>query len=180
MVRWVSRERRARISAGVAQWFSPQGWHLNDQIIGVAAAVLAISVFLPWYKAGVRIGNSTLNAQLLQPRGTASGLTVHPFLWALFGLAVLQFVVLVARYARSRRPRTIPGYGPFMLVTSAICFVLAITAFVEKPHTWYGNAVLGGPFQINVGWDYGAVVAVIATVATLVVAWTVLRDPAAR
>jgi hypothetical protein len=153
---------------------------LNDQIMGVAAAVMAVSVFLPWYRAVVRIGNSGVNAQLMQPQGTASGLTVHVYLWALFGLALAQLAVLVARYARRRRPRTIPGYGQFMLVTSAICLVLAISAFVLKPSSWFGNPVLGGPFQISVGWDYGAVVAVVATIATLVVAWTVLRDPAAR
>lgn len=181
MARWLSRDDRARISAGVGVWFSPGKWSLNDRIIGVAAAGLAVSVFLPWYRAFIEFPNGSSNGFLINPPGTASGITVHVFLWALFGLGLLQFGVLVARYARRGvRPRTVPAYGPFLLVTSAISLALALTAFMMKPRTWYGNSDLGGAFNINVGWDYGAIVAIIATIAILVVAWTMIRDPATR
>lgn len=179
MARWLSRDGRERVSAVVAEWFSPHRWTLNDQILAIAAAVLAVSVFLPWYRAVLSIRNTPLNGYLIRPRGTVSGLIVHEFLWALFGLGLLQVVVLVARHAPGRPPRTIPGYGPALLVTSAISFALALAAFVLKPNAWYGN-VSGGEITINVGWDYGAAVAVIAAIASLVVAWTIFRDPAAR
>jgi len=180
MTRWPSRNWRARVETVVAARFSPQLWSLNDQIVAVAAAALAISVFLPWYKAVVRIRNTTLSGFLIQPRGTASGITVHEYLWAVVGLALLQFLVLVARYARGHQPWTIPGYGVLLLVTSAISFALALIAFALKPSTWYGGNVLGGGLYISISQDYGAIVAVIAGLASFIVAWTVLRDPAAR
>ncbi len=177
---WGPRDRRARVKAAVAARFNPRLWSLNDQIIGVAAVAAAISVFLPWYKAIVRVGNSALSGFLIQPRGTASGLTVHAYLWAIFGLALVQFALLMARNAPGRRPRTIPGYGVLLLVTSAISLALALAAFVLKPSTWYGGNALGEGIHIVVSQDYGAIVAIIAALASVVVAWTVLRDPAAR
>lgn len=177
VIRWPSRDQRARVSAVVARRFSPQRWSLNDQIIAVAAVALAVSVFLPWYKAIVRIGNSSVNGILIRPRGTASGISVHEYLWAMFGLAALQFVLLVVRYAPGPgRTLTIPGYRPFLLITSVICFAVALTAFVLKPGAWYGN-LSGGEITFSVGWDYGAVVAIIATLASVIVTWTLLRDP---
>ena len=177
MTTWPSRDWRTRVSVVVT---SPQRWSLNDRIVAIAAAALAVSVFLPWYKAVVRLRNSALSGFLIQPKGTATGIGVHEYLWAVFGLALLQFVVLVTRYPPGRNPRTIPMYGLFLVITSAISFALALIAFVLKPSTWHGGNVLGGGLYVVVSQDYGAIAAVIAALASVLVAWTVLRDPAAR
>ena len=108
MTRWSPRERRARIVAAAAAWFNPERWSRYDLIIAVSALVLAVSSLMPWYRATVRGRFAPVSGFLIQPRGTVSGLAAHAYLWAVFALALLEFVVLAARYApgamRSPRP----------------------------------------------------------------------------
>lgn len=69
MTRWPPRGRRARAASAAAAWFSPRRWSKNDMIIAVAAVVLVISLFVPWFKATVRIRGSSVSGFLIEPRG---------------------------------------------------------------------------------------------------------------
>lgn len=177
MKRWPRRgSRSARILSALATWFRPERWSAGDMLIAVAALILAISVFVPWFKASIMINGRPVNAYLIDPPGTVSGITVHRFLWAVFGMALLQFVVLAARYAPVRRVVRLPGYRQFLIVLSALSLVGVLVAFAMKPGPWYGSTDLGGGFTAVVGWSWGAIVAVSAALVSLGLAIAAIRD----
>jgi hypothetical protein len=180
LTRWSPRERRARIVAAAAAWFNPERWSQYDLVIAVSALVLVVSSFMPWYKATVRSRFEPVNGFLMQPRGTVSGLAVHAYLWVAFALAVLEFVVLAARYAPGRHAFALPGYRWMLAVTSGLIFIAVLMAFVAKPSPWYGHIEIGGALYVVVGWTYGAVAALAAAVVSLGIAVSALRDHRAR
>jgi hypothetical protein len=145
-------------------------------LVAVAALVLAVSVFLPWFKAIVKIKGSSVTGFLIDPPGTVSGIKVHGLLWAVFGLALLQFVVLAVRYAPVRRALKLPGYRQLLVVTSALSSVAVIVAFAMKPAPWYGTNELGGGFYVVIGWDYGSIAAISAAIVSLAIAISAIRD----
>lgn len=149
-------------------------------IIAVSALVLAVSAFMPWYKAMVRSRFAPVSGYLIQPRGTVSGIAVHAYLWAVFALALLELVVLAARYAPGRRAIALPGYQWMLTITSGLVFIAVLVAFVMKPSPWYGHIEMGGALYVVVGWTYGAVVALGAAIVSLGTAVSALRDHIAR
>src|SRR5260370_19847201 len=177
---WPSRARRARAVSAIAAWSSPARWSQTDMIIAIAALVLVVSLFVPWFKATVRIRGSAVSGFLIEPRGTASGIAVHGYLWLVFGLAVLQLVVLITRCAPRRSALALPSYRELLVVTSGISGLAVLVAFVTKPSTWYGGKVLGDGFYIVVDWSYGGVVALAAAIVSLGTAIAVIRDRPAR
>src|SRR5258708_12777457 len=102
-------------------------------IIAMAAVVLAVSLFVPWFKATVRIRGSGVSGFLIDPPGTVSGMAVHGYLWAVFALALLQLVVLAARYAPHRAAATLPGYRQLLLVTSAPTGLALLLPVLTQP-----------------------------------------------
>jgi len=173
---WPSGNRQARVSALAAAWFSPERWSSYDVLIALASLVLAVSPFLPWYSATVHLKNTSLNGVLIDPAGTLRGIAVHPYLWAVFGLAVLNLVVLIAHNAPNGRAFRLPGFRPFLIATSALCLAVALVAFVLKPGTWPGNLNFGGVFSLVIGWSYGAIAAVSAALLSVGVAVAATRD----
>jgi hypothetical protein len=173
---WPPRDRRRRLGSVLESWFSPDRWENSDLLMALAAVVLLVSLFLPWFKATVEIGNGSASGVLIQPPGTVTGIGVHEYLWAVFALAVLQFAVLAARYFPSRRAFRLPGHRRFLLVTSGLSCVVVIVAAVVKPGPWFGTLVLGDGFSLVIGWDYGALVALGAAVVSVGVAIAVIRD----
>ena len=180
MTRWSPRERRARMATAAAAWFNPERWSRYDLIIAVSALVLAVSSVMPWYRATVRGRFAPVSGFLIQPRGTVSGLAGHAYLWAVFALALLEFVVLAARYAPGRHAFTLPGYRWILTITSGLICFAVLVAFVTKPTPWYGRIETGGALYVVVGWTYGAVVALAAAIVSLGVAISALRDHRAR
>jgi hypothetical protein len=148
--------------------------------MAVSALVLAVSVFVPWFKATVRLQGSSVSGFLIDPRGTVSGISVHGYLWAVVAVALLQFAVLAARYVPDRRGLALPGYRQVLVATSALCCVAVIVALVMKPATWAGGNQLGDGLYIVVAWDYGAFAALAAAVVSLAVAITAIRERLAR
>ena len=175
MANWPWPDKRARIASAVATWFSPQRWSVNDMIVAISGLVLAVSLFVPWFEATVRLKGSSLNGYLIDPKGTLSGMAVHAYLWAAFALALLQFVVLAVRYFPARRSLRLPGYQQLLVVTSALSCIAVLVAAVMKPSTWTGLQ-LGEGLYIVVNWTYGAVVALAAAVVSLAVAVSAIRD----
>lgn len=180
MTRWPPRGRPARIRAATAAWFSPRRWSANDMIIAAAALVLAVSVFVPWFKATVRIKGSSASGFLIDPPGTVSGIAVHGWLWAVFALALLQFAVLAVRYVPARRALKLRGYRQLLVVTSGLSCIAVLLAFAMRPGPWYGPIDLGGTFYVVIDPSYGAIVAVGAAIVSLGVAIAAIRDKAAR
>jgi hypothetical protein len=157
-------------------WFSPARWSANDKIIAVAALVLAVSVFVPWFRASVRIRGAAINGSLIQPQGTVSGIAVHGYLWAVFGLALLEFAVLAARYIPRPRSFRVPRYRELLVAASAVsCFAVLVAALM-KPNPWDGGNDLGGGFYIVVTWAYGAFIGASAAIVALGIAVSAVRD----
>jgi hypothetical protein len=125
--------------------FDARHWTNTDKVIGVAAVVLFISLFLPWY--GVSIGFASV---------TASGLTAHGYLYIVLILLLAEIAYLAARagwdQARSKVP--IPHHQ-LLLVINGINLVLVVIAFLDK-----------GPS--GVGWRFGAFVGLVAAVVAAV------------
>ena len=175
MTRWPPRDRRSRVVSAAAAWFSPERWSKNDMIIAVTALVLVVSLFVPWFKATVRIRGASVSGFLIDPRGTVSGIAVYGYLWVVFALALSQFVVLAVRYLPARHAFTLPGYRQLLVVTSGLSCIAVLVAFVMKPSTWFGGNDLGGGFYIVVGWSYGAVVALGTAIVSLSIAIRAIR-----
>jgi len=177
---WLSRRARARAASVVSTWFSPSRWVPYDIVMAISALVLAVSVFVPWFIANVRMRGSSVSGFLIDPRGTVSGIAVHSFLWAVFAVALVQFAVLAARYVPDRRGVTVPAYRQILVATPAVSCIAVIVALAMKPATWAGGNELGEGFYLVVDWDYGAFAALAAAVVSLAVAITAIREHRAR
>lgn len=176
MTYWPPRDRSTRLGHVLGSWFDPDRWEKSDLIIAAAAVALGISLFMPWFKATGEVGGGQATGVVIQPPGTVSGIGVHEYLWAVFGLALAEFAVLAARYFPGRRAFRLPGYRQFLVVTSGISCIVVIVASVVKPGPWFGTFVLGDGFSLVIGWDYGALVALGAAVVSLGIAVAVIRD----
>jgi hypothetical protein len=173
---WPRRDKRARIRFLAATWFSPSRWSHSDLVIAAAALVLAVSVFVPWFKAVVRFTGSAEGGFLINPPGNRTGIAAHEFLWLVFGLAMLQFAVLAARYFPRRRALKMPGYRQFLVVTSGLSLVAVLVAFAFRPNPWYGKNPMAPLLTVSVGWTYGALIGVAAAVVSLAVGITAIRE----
>jgi hypothetical protein len=165
-----------RLGSAIATWFDPDRWAKTDLTIAAASVVLAVSLFLPWFKATVELNGGSTTGFLIQPPGAVSGISVHQYLWAVFALALLQFAVLAARYFPARRPLRLPGHGQFLLVASGVSCITVVIGSIMKPSAWFGNLQLGDGFSIVIGWNYGALVALGAAVISLGIAVAAIRD----
>jgi hypothetical protein len=172
---WPPQNRRVPLRSALATWFSPDRWVKTDLAIAVAAVVLAVSVFLPWFKATVEMNGGSTAGALIQPSGTVSGISIHHYLWVVLALALLQFAVLAVRYFPGRAVR-LPGYGWILLVLSALSLLVVVAGSAVKPAAWFGGLQLGDGFSIVIGWDYGAEVALGAAVVSLGIAVAAIRD----
>ena len=141
--------------------------------------MVAISVFVPWFKADVRIRNSQIRGFLIRPPGTLAGIAAHQFLWAVFGLALLQFAMLALRYGPDRPRLARPVYRQALVVLSALTGVIVLAAFVVKPGPWYGGSP-PPPFYLVITWDYGAIAALGGALVSLAISIAVVRDPTMR
>jgi hypothetical protein len=152
-------------------------------LTAVAGLALAISIFVPWFKASLMLMGKPFNGYLIDPPGSVSGIAVHRFLWAVFGLGLLQFVVLALRYAPTRRALRSPGDRQVLIVLAGLSCVAVLVAFVMKPGPWWGGtdlgggvSDLGGGLTAVVGWSWGAIVGVGAALISLGLAIAAIRD----
>lgn len=167
--------------SGAATWFSPERWSTYDLLVAVISLVVAISVFVPWFRADVRIRTSAVRGFLIQPPGTLTGIASHQFLWAAFGLALVQFAVLALRYVPDRPGLTLPAYRQVLIALSALMAIIALAAFVMKPAPWFdlGNPI-PPPFYLVITWAYGALAALGGAIISLAIVIAALRDPQMR
>jgi hypothetical protein len=125
-----------------AYHFDAARWSTADRIAGIATIVLFISLFLSWF--GVSVIGITV---------TASGLSAHGFLYVVMILCILIVAYLALRAGWDELPveSNIP-HLTVMMVATIVNLVIVFIAFIDKP---------GGS---GVGWEFGAVLGLIAAV----------------
>jgi hypothetical protein len=127
-----------------------------DRIVGGGTLVLFIALFLPWFKVDFGLGGSA----------SASGLRVHGYLYITLILAIFIVAFIAAEIlgiwklpASSALAR-----DQVLLIATAVNFVLVLIGFLAKP---------GGS---GVGWDWGAFVALVASiVAVFPLGWPIIQ-----
>jgi hypothetical protein len=122
--------------------FDAARWTMADRIAGIATIVLFISLFLSWF--GITVIGITV---------TASGVSVHGWLYIVMILDILIVAYLVLRAGWDRLPisQDVP-HLTVMMVATIVNLVLVFIAFIDKP---------GGS---GVGWEFGAFIALIAAI----------------
>ncbi|MGO8960098.1 MAG: hypothetical protein ACLQFR_22420 [Streptosporangiaceae bacterium] len=147
-------------------------WDRSDAAIGLALAVLAVSLFLPWFSGTVRLGNETLVGN-----GALSGTRAHGYLWVVLVLAIVAMVVLVARDAIRRIPGNLPSPGQLLVGTIGLALILTVLGLAFRPpgisagsFGWTGYAPLQH-FSVSASWSYGGFVAVAAAAVAFVAAF---------
>jgi hypothetical protein len=126
---------------GTAYKFDSRQWTNTDKVIGVAAVVLLISLFLPWY--GINVGIGSL---------TADGLTAHGYLYIVLILLLGEIGYLAARAGWEQVRGKVPvPHQQLLLIVNAVNLVLVVIAFLDK-----------GPSGI--GWRFGAFVGLVAAI----------------
>ena len=119
---------------------------LADMIAAVASFVLLVSLFLSWF------GITIIGIHL-----TASGISAHGWLWIVFilCLAILAYLVCVAGWGNLPFALQVP-HLPAMIVATVVNLVIVFFGFIDKPNA------------SGVGWEFGAVLALIAAVVAVV------------
>jgi hypothetical protein len=145
-------------------------WDRSDAAIGLALVVLLISLFLPWFSVTTHIRAAGIS-------NSANGPRVHSYLWAVFVLALIGLLVLVARDAIARIPGNLPSAGQLLVGTSGLALALAVLAVATKPAGFserVPNVIqpLLGHITVSISWSYGGFVAVLAAAVALVTAFT--------
>lgn len=123
-----------------AYHFDAARWSRADRIAGIATIVLFVSLFLSWF--GITVIGITV---------TASGVSVHGWLYVVMVVCILIVAYLVLRAGWDELPGglSVPHLTA-MMVATIVNLVLVFIAFIDKP---------GGS---GVGWEFGAFLALIA------------------
>jgi len=121
--------------------FDAKQWTNTDKVTGVAAVVLFISLFLPWYGVSVGLGSFT-----------ADGLTAHGYLYIVLILLLGEIGYLAARAGWDQVRAKVPvPHHQLLLIVNVVNLVLVVIAFLDK-----------GPS--GVGWRFGAFVGLVAAI----------------
>jgi hypothetical protein len=171
-----SGDLRSRFAAFMRAWFSPARWTTAEQFVALAGLVVAIAVFLPWFKATVRLRGSDVTGVLMDPPGALSGFAAHGYLVALLAVALLETAVIVARHFPGRRAPRLPFHRYFLVITSGVVFLLVVAGALLKPAAWYGQLQMPDNFYITIDWTYGALVAVGTALISLGITVAALRS----
>jgi len=129
-------------AAGVPAYkFDAKHLSTTDRIVGVAALVLFISLFLSWFGVGPY---------------SASGLDAHGYLYIVLIIALVEIFYLAARAGWEQVRSKVPvPHGQLLIGANLLNLVLVIIGFFDKP---------GGYGISGVGWRFGAILALVAAV----------------
>jgi hypothetical protein len=123
----------------------------NDQIVGGAAVVFVISLFLPWFTVSAGVFSASVD-----------GLW-HGYMYITLILAIALLAYLVLRAGFEELPFKLPlDHESAMLVATAVIFVLTVLSFVFKP-----AGVADAFASVSWGWSFGAFIGLIAAVAAV-------------
>jgi hypothetical protein len=123
-----------------------------DKVVAVATLVTMISLWLPWFSA-------TYSALGITSSGSISGTGVHGWLWLEFILALALIAYLAARAAWETLPFRLPAaHERLLVIGTAVQLLLILIGFFAVPST-------GGVQGVSVSWDFGAILALLASLA---------------
>ena len=118
--------------------------------MGGASLVVLISIFLPWFSASLGSLGS----------GSESGTDAHGWLWIVFIVALAIVAYLVVKAGFERLPFTMPlQQEVILLIATGLNLLLVLLAFILKPSVGFG---------VQVGWDIGSILGLIAAVVAVV------------
>jgi len=141
-----------------------RGWTGSDLATGGALVVLLIALFLPWFSGTVSAGSGTPVIS-----GTGDGPASHGYLWAVFVLAIVALIVLVARDAIARVPGNLPSSEQMLVGATGLALLLTILGVALKPFP--AAATSSVLLHFSVGWSYGGFVALVAALIAFVAAF---------
>jgi hypothetical protein len=119
-------------------------------IVGGASLIVLISIFLPWFSASLGSLGS----------GSESGTDAHGWLWIVFIVALAILAYLVVKAGFSNLPFTMPLQEEvILLIATGLDLLLVLIAFILKPSVGFG---------VQVGWDVGSILGLIAAIVALV------------
>ena len=173
-----SAAARSRFADIMRTWFNFARWTAADGFIALTGVVLAVAVFLPWFKAQVTIqsADGTVTGILLDPPGYMGGLTAHRYLLVPLAVGLLQSAVIAARYFPNRKAPRLPFHPYFLVAASAVDFLVVVAGALLKPPAWYGKLNMPPNFHVSIDWTYGTLVAGGAAVLALGIAVAALRS----
>ena len=144
-------------SATSAYRFDARRWTLTDRIAGGASLVVLISLFLPWFSVNLGALASELN--VAPGVATESGTSAHGWLWFVFVIALATLSYLVVEAGYQALPVNLPlRHERLLLAATGFNLLLVLIGFALKP----------GGDGVQVGWGFGAIVALIAAVVAVV------------
>jgi hypothetical protein len=147
--------------------FDARRWTWFEVVVAVAALVLLISPFQPWYDirfAGCPGGACRADNRL----GRLSGITVHDYLWVTFAAALAVLVLLALRALNRIAFFQTPNERQLLACLAVLNLVVVLVAFLGKPG-FIALPAQGPPAPLPlpllaVRWQYGAWLAVVAAV----------------
>jgi hypothetical protein len=168
---------RSRFAGFMRTWFNFARWTAADGFIALSGVVLAVAVFLPWFKAQVTIqgADGTITGTLFDPPGCMAALTAHGYLLVPLAVGLLQSAMIAARYLPSRRAPRMPFHRYILVAACAVDFLVVIAGALLKPTAWYGTLQMPPNFHVSVDWTYGTLIAAGAALLALGIAVTGLR-----
>jgi hypothetical protein len=140
--------------------------------VGAASLVVLISLFLPWFTASVA-GLAGLGS------ASESGTDQDGWLWIVFivVLVILAFLVLKAGF--QSLPFTLPLRDELLLlIATGLNLLLVVIAFAGKPSV-PSSVPAQFAAHVQIGWGFGAFLALIAAIVAVVPPAMALRNSAA-
>jgi hypothetical protein len=128
---------------GAPYKFDSKRWSQTDRIVAVATLVLFISLFLPWFGAGISIYHVTVD-------GLWHG---YMYITLIVSLLIIGYLALLAGLAKL--PFRLPlSHLQSLAVATGLNFLLSLISFLTKPS--------------GTSWQYGAYVGLIAAFVAFV------------
>jgi hypothetical protein len=123
-----------------------------DKIVAGATLITMISLWLPWYTGTYSVVGE------LTSSGSVSGTGDHGWLWLEFILALVLLAYLVSRAVWNELPFRLPvAHTPLLIAGTCLQFLFILNGFLALPST---DGVQG----LSVSWDFGAFLALIASI----------------
>lgn len=168
-----------------------------DALIAVALLLTVLAPLWPWFTATLVPTDPNASGPVMAPEGTATGLYAHRFVWVAAGVATVQLVLLLLRYYPGGRLR-VPGDGILLVLGSIVGCITVVAGVGLVPGPWVGMLSVNGPlgvplpfswegasfpldgFTLVMSWRYGAMVALAAALASVVLTMAELGLSRAR
>lgn len=162
-----------------------------DALTAVALLLTVLALRWPWFTATLVPTDPNASGPVMAPEGTATGFYAHRFVWVAAGVATVQLVLLLLRYYPGGRLR-VPGDGILLVLGSMVGCLTVVGGVGLVPGPWVGMLSVNGPlgvplpfswegasfpldgFTLVMSWRYGAVVALAAAFASVVVTMAAL------